>query len=49
MRTSSEGEQHPIVEAEAQLGHPGQHGLQLDAAHDVAAHHAAVGVHLKHV
>lgn len=44
--TSRQGEEHAVVEAEPQLGHPGEHGLQLDAAHDVAAHHAAVGVHL---
>lgn len=45
--TTSEGEQHPVVEAEPQLGHPREHGFQLDTAHDVAAHHTAVSVHLK--
>lgn len=44
--TSRQGEEHPVVEAEPQFGHPGEHGLQLDAAHDVTAHHAAVSVHL---
>lgn len=46
IRTSSQGKQHSIVEAEAQLRHPRQHGFQLDASHDVTAHHTAIGVHL---
>lgn len=46
-RTSSEGKQHAVIEAEPQFGHPREHRFQLDAAHDVAAHYTAVGIHLK--
>lgn len=46
VRTSSESEEHSIVEAQPQLRHPRQHRFQLDAAHDVTAHHTAIGIHL---
>lgn len=45
--TSSQGKKHPVIEAKPQFGHPREHGFQLDAAHDVAAHHTAVGIHLQ--
>lgn len=44
--TSGETKEHSIVEAQAQLRHPREHRLQLNAAHYVAAHHAAIGIHL---
>ena len=45
-RTSGESEEHPVVEAQPQFGHPREHGFQLDAAHDVTAHHTAISIHL---
>lgn len=46
-RTSSETKQHSIVEAQPQFRHPREHGFQLDAAHDVTAHHIAIRIHLR--
>lgn len=46
MRTSSEGKKHSIIEAQTEFRHPRQHSLQLDAAHNVTAHHTAVSIHL---
>lgn len=46
VHTASEREQRSVIESQSQLRHARQHGLQLDGAHDVTAHHTAIGVHL---
>lgn len=46
-RTSSETKKHSIVEAQPQFRHPREHGFQLDAAHDVTAHHISISIHLR--
>ena len=46
IRTSSQSKKHSIVEAQPQFRHPREHGFQLDAAHNVTAHHTAISIHL---
>lgn len=45
--TSRQLEEDAVVQAQAQLGHPREENLQLDAAHNLAEQHAAIGAHLR--
>lgn len=45
--TASKGKEHTVVEAQSEFRHAREHRLQFNTAHNITAHYASIGIHLR--